>query len=105
MGAKVVVLKGITRDDGMIRNYVAGKDIELSELTATLLPFMLHGTGDLFASALIAAVMCGKDVLAATDFAGQTVTRAMGITRVQPDFELRGVSFEPVLGDVCALLR
>ena len=105
MGAKVVVLKGVTRDDGLIRNYVGGKDIELSELTAKLLPFMLHGTGDLFASALIAAVMCGKDVLSATDFAGQTVTRAMGITRVQPDFELRGVSFEPVLGDVCDLLK
>ncbi len=105
MGAKVVVLKGVTRGDGKIRNYVGGRDMERAEVAADLLPFMLHGTGDLFASALIAAVMCGKDVLAATDFAGRTVTRAMGITRVQPDFELRGVSFEPVLGDVCALLR
>ena len=49
-GAKTVVLKGVVRGDGLIRNYVAGTDTELAEVSGELLPYMLHGTGDLYAS-------------------------------------------------------
>ena len=103
-GAKSVVLKGIVRGDGLIRNYVAGPDIETVEVKAELLPYMLHGTGDLYASALLAAIMAGKSLLASVEFAGELVVDAMHVTRLQPDFEVRGVSFEPTLGKVAALL-
>lgn len=104
MGAKHVVLKGIVRGDGLIRNYVAGVGIEQAESVSELLPYMLHGTGDLYASALLAAIMAGRDLLSSVDFAGELVRDAMRVTRKQPDFEMRGVSFETVLGEVTQLL-
>ncbi|WP_293816821.1 bifunctional hydroxymethylpyrimidine kinase/phosphomethylpyrimidine kinase [uncultured Parolsenella sp.] len=107
MGAKSVVLKGIVRPgEKVIRNYVAvaGEDGAPEEVASELLPFMLHGTGDLFASGLTAAIFCGRNLRAAVEFAGTLVRDAMAITRDQPNYELRGVSFESVLGDVTALL-
>lgn len=107
MGTKSVVLKGIVRPgEKVIRNYVAvaGEGGAPEEVASELLPFMLHGTGDLFASGLTAAIFCGRNLRAAVEFAGTLVRDAMAITRDQPNYELRGVSFESVLGDVTALL-
>lgn len=107
MGAKSVVLKGVVRPgEKVIRNYVAvaGEGGAPEEVASELLPFMLHGTGDLFASGLTAAIFCGRNLRGAVEFAGTLVRDAMAITRDQPNYELRGVSFESVLGDVTALL-
>lgn len=105
LGAKNVVLKGVVHEgESVIRNYVAGRDVAFEELNSELLPFMLHGTGDLYASALTAAIYAGKDLHSSIDFAGKLVRDAMVVTCKQPDFERRGVSFEPVLGEVAALL-
>ena len=103
-GAKTVVLKGVVRGDGLIRNYVAGTDTELAEVSGELLPYMLHGTGDLYASALLSAIMAGKSLYDSVDFACQLVVDAMRVTQAQPDYEVRGVSFEPCLGKVASLL-
>ena len=107
MGAKSVVIKGIVHEgEQIIRNYVAvvGEGApQVEEVSSELLPFMLHGTGDLFASGLTAAI-AGKDLLSAVRFASELVRHAMQITPEQPDYEVRGVSFESVLGDVTALL-
>lgn len=113
MGAKSVVLKGVIHEgEAVIRNYVSvadeageGGDPVTHEVAGELLPFMLHGTGDLFASGLTAAIYAGRGLLDAVGFAGTLVRHAMEITRDQPDFEVRGVSFESVLGDVTALLK
>ena len=104
MGAKNVVLKGVVRGDGLIRNYVAGTDVEQAEVSGELLPYMLHGTGDLYASALLAALMAGRSLLASVEFASDLVRDAMRVTSQQPDFEVRGVSFESVLGEITALI-
>ncbi len=104
-GAKTVVLKGIVHEgEQVIRNYVAGADVDFVELSSELLPYMLHGTGDLYASSLLAAVMAGRSLYDAVDFAGSFVRDAMRITCKQPDYEVRGVSFETELGKVAALL-
>ena len=63
-----------------------------------------HGTGDVFASTLLAAVMAGRDLACATAFAADFTADAMVVSAKQPDFEARGVSFEPLLGKVTALL-
>ena len=81
MGAKNVVIKGISRGDGKIRNYLAGSDVAFEEVAAEQLPYMLHGTGDLYASALLAAVMAGKSLYESVAFAGRLVRDAMVITR------------------------
>ena len=116
MGAKAVVLKGVVRpgqrdgsptpDDGLIRNYVATQDAPRpDEVAEELLPFMLHGTGDLFASGLCAALFAERSLPDATRFAGRLVAAAMRVTPAQPDYEMRGVSFEPALGMVSDLVR
>ena len=103
-GAKNVVLKGIEHGDGLIHNYVWGEAAEFTETTNAKLPYMLHGTGDLFCSTLLAAVMAGRDLQAATQFAADFTADAMVVSAKQPDFESRGVSFEPLLGKVANLL-
>ena len=109
MGAKTVVLKGVVHaGEQVIRNYIANAEVNggaVDEVESELLPYMLHGTGDLFASGLTAAIYTGRTLREAVEFAGTLVRDAMEITRDQPDYETRGVSFEPVLGEVAALLK
>ena len=103
-GARTVILKGINREDGVIRNFIAGEGIEVQEVSNEYLPYMLHGTGDLYASALLAAIMAGKGIIEATDFAGKLTHDAMIVSAKQPHFKERGVSFETLLGQVTALI-
>ena len=107
LGARNVVLKGIDRNDGRIRNFVvnaqAGVDAR-EEIVNEKLPFMCHGTGDAFASALFGAVMAGLDLAAACRLASVFVCNAMLSTRHQPDYENRGVSFELCLGELTNLV-
>ena len=107
MGAKTVVIKGVVHEgEAVIRNYIASAEEggTVEEVSSELLPYMLHGTGDLFASALTAAIYTGHSTRDAVNFAGELVRDAMRVTLEQPDFEMRGVSFEPTLGKVAALL-
>lgn len=104
-GAKNVILKGIDRGDGYIRNYVQGEQNEFAETRNRLLPYMLHGTGDLYASCLLAALMAEHSLLDAAQFASDFVVEAMELTGKQPDYLARGVSFELILGKIAALLN
>lgn len=104
LGAKNIVLKGVQRDGKML-NFVQSKGEELQYTDHVALPFLLHGTGDLYASSLLAAVMAGKGLVESTRFAGQLVYDAMLITKDQPDYQRRGVSFELVLGELAELLK
>ena len=102
------VLKGIDRGDGMIRNYVASASTGVAgkqELAHAKLPFMTHGTGDAFASALCGAVMAGRPLAEAANIAGEFVRHAMESTQYQPNHEERGVSFELNLDELTALTR
>lgn len=104
-GAKTVVLKGIRRDgETLIRNFIGGTNLTMTEANNEYLPYMLHGTGDVYCSCLLAAVMAGKTLAEAVTFAGDFVHDAMLISAEQPAFRDRGVSFEPLLGKVCNLL-
>ena len=103
-GTRTVVLKGIQRGDGLIRNFVGTQDGAFFEVNNELLPYMLHGTGDLYCSCLLAAVMAGRSTEEAVRFAGNFVHDAMMVSAQQPQFQDRGVSFEPLLGKVAALL-
>lgn len=105
-GAKNVVLKGIQREgENQIRNFVGGVDCDLFEVHNTFIPYMLHGTGDLYCSCLLAAILAGKDLYDAARFAGSLTSDAIVVSTKQPHFQERGVSFEPLLGRVAALLQ
>ena len=107
LGAHNVVLKGIDHGDGRIRNFVANAEQGAQakrELAHAKLPYMIHGTGDAFASALCGGVLAGKGLSEATRIAGEFVRHAMVNTRHQPNFEERGVSFELDLGELTHLV-
>lgn len=109
-GAKNVVLKGIHREsEAQVHNFVGSRGTngecgEIVRVSNAHLPYQLHGTGDVYASALLAAIMCGRTVVEAAQFAGELVYDAMTLSAKQPRYLERGVSFEPLLGKVCALL-
>lgn len=105
-GARYVVLKGVKREgENCMRNFLGGKDIDTVQVANDYLPYMLHGTGDVYASCLLAAIMAGCSLETAVTFAGQFVHDAMLVSAQQPHFQERGVSFEIILGDVCSLLN
>lgn len=108
MGVRNVVLKGVDRGDGLIRNYVASASTGVSakrELAHEKLPYMTHGTGDAFASALCGAVMAGRGLAESAYIAGEFVRHAMASTLNQPHYEERGVSFELNLAELTSLVR
>ena len=100
-----MVLKGIQRADGKIRNFVGTEGGAFFEVGNELLPYMLHGTGDLYCSCLLAAVMAGRTLKESVVFAGDFVHDAMLVSSQQPQFRDRGVSFETMLGRVSDLLK
>ena len=105
-GAKNVVLKGIQRaGEDQIRNFVGGVDCDVFEVHNEFIPYMLHGTGDLYCSCLLASIMAGKSLFEAAWFAGNLTRDAIEVSTKQPHFQERGVSFELLLGKVAALLK
>ena len=105
-GAKHVVLKGVKREgESVVRNFVGSQGVtDIVEVSNEYLPYLLHGTGDVYASCLLAALMAGRTLEEAVAFAGDFVHDAMIVSAEQPHFQERGVSFEPLLGKVTALL-
>ena len=105
-GAKNVVLKGIQREgENQIRNFVGGVDCDVFEVHNEFIPYMLHGTGDLYCSCLLASIIAGKSLFEAAWFAGNLTRDAIEVSTKQPHFQERGVSFELLLGKVAALLQ
>lgn len=107
IGAKNVVLKGIQRaGENTIRNFVGGTNMsEIIEVENEYVPYMLHGTGDVYASCVLAGIMAGRSLVESVAFAGDFVHDAMIVSVQQPHFMERGVSFEPLLGQVTRLLE
>lgn len=105
-GAKHVVLKGVKREgESVVRNFVGSQGAtDIVEVSNEYLPYLLHGTGDVYASCLLAALMAGRTLEEAVAFAGDFVHDTMIVSAEQPHFQERGVSFEPLLGKVTALL-
>lgn len=106
-GAKNVVLKGVQRaGESVMRNYVGGAGMSDHIVVSNeYVPYMLHGTGDVYASCVLAALMAGRSLVEATAFAGDFVHDAMIVSADQPNFKDRGVSFELLLGKVSELLK
>lgn len=112
LGTRSVVLKGIDRGDGVLRNFVAdaregiGRGVDRAvEIAHEKLPFMAHGTGDAFASALCGAIMTGHTLAESARIAGRFVHDAMVHTQLQPHHDERGVSFELDLHEMAELLE
>lgn len=103
LGSRYILLK--TTEEGRgIRNLLFGPGLEPVVQRGEQLPFQLHGTGDLFCSALLAALFAEKTLEEAATFASDLVRHAMEDTVHQPAYLERGVNFELRLGEVASLL-
>ncbi|MDO4842224.1 MAG: bifunctional hydroxymethylpyrimidine kinase/phosphomethylpyrimidine kinase [Phoenicibacter congonensis] len=105
LGARNVVLKGVQREgEKKIRNFVGGEEVDgIIEVNNDYVEYMLHGTGDVYASCVLAGVMKGVSLEKSVEFAGDFVHDAMLVSAKQPHFMDRGVSFETLLHKVCDL--
>lgn len=105
LGAENVVLKGIQREgEDVVHNFVGSTKMnEIIEVENEYVPYMLHGTGDVYASCVLAGIMKGRSLVESVAFAGNFVHDAMLVSAKQPNFMDRGVSFEPLLGKVSSL--
>lgn len=96
MGTGNVVLTGVQRGDGKIHNCGIEKENGYFDLTIDMLPYHMHGTGDLFTSVVVAALMRGYDLKAGVDSAANFVYDAMEYGKDIKDIFDRGVAFEPL---------
>lgn len=63
-----------------------------------------HGTGDIFAAALVGALMSGKELTRAAAIAGEFTSHCIGTT-IRCRTHWYGVRFEPELGKLMELLK
>lgn len=103
MGARSIILTGVQRAEKILNCVLSDSSQDPVFISKDKHPFSLHGTGDLFASCVCAALMNGCPLMDAAEFATQFVYDAMTITLEQPQYKMRGVSFEPLLGRIAAL--
>ncbi len=96
IGIKNIVITGIHMEGDIIASAVC----EAGEMTfhkRGMIGGMYHGTGDVFASALLSAVLSGKDLKSATDVAVDFVCRSIEVTRERYGNSRYGVDFEDEL--------
>ena len=102
-GAKVVVLKGIDYGDGKLG--VVGYDSRTDDFFAYFhekFPGRYHGTGDVFASAVVAAMARDRSIPDAFQIAADFTVASIRKTIENPDAPDYGVDFERALPEFVA---
>ena len=94
LGTKSVVLTGVVRENRLY-NCIMDKD-GYRELDIDELPYHQHGTGDVFASVVVAGLMRGYSLTQSVDSAARFVYDCMEYGHDLPDIFERGVAFEPL---------
>lgn len=95
LGTRNVVLTGVQRGQKL---YNCGIDADgYFELPIDLLPYHMHGTGDLFTSVVVAGLMRGFGLRESVDSAARFVYDCMEYGREIEDIFERGVAFEPLV--------
>ena len=98
LGAKRIVLKGVTFDDKKIG--IASYDSETEKVNWYFherMPQSFHGTGDIFASVLTGALVRGFSLEQACHLAADFVVESIRATLSHPDYNWYGVDFESAL--------
>ena len=104
IGAKNVVITGIERENRLY-NCILSENGEYTEREIGLLPFKMHGTGDLFSSVLTGGILSGHSLIESVDSAALFVYEIMEYSQTVENFHDRGACFEPFLyrlkGGIC----
>lgn len=95
LGAKTVVLKGVQRGNKLYNCVLQARDYFEQEID--LLPYHMHGTGDLFASVLTGGLLRGYDLRESVQSAAEFVHDAMAASYDLEDVFARGVGFEQIV--------
>ena len=95
LGCKNIILTGVSYRPGKTGIEVVENGIR-RYYEHDLMPKSCHGTGDVFASAFVGALMRGKDCYAAAQIAGDYTVACIRATADDPK-HWYGVKFEPVL--------
>ena len=98
LGCRTAVLTGVSFSPDQIgaMAYDSGTDTYASYFNEKL-PTSFHGTGDVFASACVGALMNGKDLTGALKIAVDYTLACMKETAKDPEARWYGVSFEAAI--------
>lgn len=98
LGCKVAVLTGVSFEKGKIgaMAYDSATGTYASYFNEEL-PVRFHGTGDVFASACVGALMNGKDLTGALKIAVDYTLECIRDTQNDPDARWYGVNFESAI--------
>jgi len=96
MGAKNVVLTGVVRGNKLY-NCAMKNDNSYFEVAVDLLPYHMHGTGDLFTSVLTAGIVSSHSLKESVESAAHFVRDAMIVSNDIEDAFNRGVAYEPIV--------
>lgn len=95
LGAKCAVLTGVSFEKGKVglMGYDSVKD-EFFSYYHNRLNVSFHGTGDVFASTAVGALVRGKSLLEALQIAADNTVESLKLTIADPEHENYGVRFE-----------
>ncbi|MGN0650506.1 MAG: pyridoxamine kinase [Oscillospiraceae bacterium] len=104
LGAGAAVITGVCRGSeiGIVGELLSGERFERFSGREQI---NVSGTGDVFASALLGAVMRGADVAQAAAIAEKFTSEAVRVTAQAPDRRFYGIHFEQALGYYIRLLE
>lgn len=106
LGCPTAVLTGVSFEPG--RCGVAAYNSQTGAFTtyfSEYLPVSFHGTGDVFASACFAGLMCGQDLNNALKTAVEYTVESIRRTISYPDHNWYGVDFETAMPLLLKLLK
>ncbi len=98
LGVPQVVLTGVSFEPGKLG--VIGYDARQDQFFSYFhqrIPVSFHGTGDIFSSAVVGALMRGYDLGGALRIAADFTVDCIAQTMQDPDHEIYGVQFEKAL--------
>ena len=98
LGAKCAVLTGVSFEPGKVglMGYDSVKD-EFFSYYHQRLNVSFHGTGDVFASTAVGALVRGKTLAEALKIAADNTLESIALTIADPEHEIYGVRFERAL--------
>lgn len=103
LGCKNIILTGVSYAPGRT-GVVVWEGGKLSYYCHDKLPNSCHGTGDIYASAFVGALVRGKDAFTAASIAADYTVSCIRTTAKIPN-HWYGAAFEPVLGELIEALK
>ena len=107
LGERKIIITGIPHSDGMFATYGHSEDdfAQGYMYSVKRISRSYPGTGDLFASVLLGAILAGKELTDALQFASEHICKVMEHTARFPSPIREGVNFESFLCELSEYVR